>query len=214
MDETALREQRKRDDHDIFTAVHNDLSGAWQRFEHRFRPVVTRVISHALSPGRSKFTHEDVEDSVQVAMLKLAKPNVLNGVETPEGFVVNIAKKTAIDRMRKHNELEVSIDDPDVADKLDLRNDHSLNDPERAAEKAVLNEAVRATLGCLTGQERRALTLRVFESMQTNEVATTMNISERRVNQLISKAYCRLAEPISAVMHEWNQDELKEVEDE
>jgi len=121
----------------------------------------------------------DADDVIAEAFVAVMKKGV-SRVISLRAYLCQVVRNKAVDavraRLRERHLEGADVDSPVV---------------ENAEERAVLalrNEEIRAHLGILTEQQRRAVTERVLRGRPTNEVARELGVSGPRIAALVRQA--------------------------
>ena len=127
----------------------------------------------------------EAEDVVQETMIKVWKRrDQWNEVESIEAFCLTICRNLSVDKMRKMENQNISLEEAD-----DEAPDHSYSsNPEEQAMQQDRIELIRRLIDQLPEKQRSVMQLRDFEGKSYKEIATIMNISEEQVKVNIFRA--------------------------
>ena len=107
-----------------------------------------------------------------------------NEVESIEAFCLTICRNLSVDKMRKMENQNISLEEAD-----DEAPDHSYSsNPEEQAMQQDRIELIRRLIDQLPEKQRSVMQLRDFEGKSYKEIATIMNISEEQVKVNIFRA--------------------------
>ena len=127
----------------------------------------------------------EAEDVVQETMIKIwNRRDQWDEIESIEAFSLTICRNLAVDKMRKIEGQNQSLDE--VANDAPDRS-YSSN-PEEQAMKQDRIELIRRLIGQLPEKQRSAMQLRDFEGKSYKEIAAIMGISEEQVKVNIFRA--------------------------
>ena len=127
----------------------------------------------------------EAEDVVQETMIKVWKRrDQWNEVESIEAFCLTICRNLSVDKMRKMENQNISLEEAD-----EEAPDHSYaSNPEEQAMQQDRIELIRRLIDQLPEKQRSVMQLRDFEGKSYKEIATIMNISEEQVKVNIFRA--------------------------
>ena len=127
----------------------------------------------------------EAEDVVQETMIKIwNRRDQWDEIESIEAFCLTICRNLAVDKMRKIEGQNQSLDE--VANDAPDRS-YSSNPEEQAMQQDRI-ELIRRLIGQLPEKQRSAMQLRDFEGKSYKEIATIMGISEEQVKVNIFRA--------------------------
>ena len=127
----------------------------------------------------------EAEDVVQETMIKIwNRRDQWDEIESIEAFSLTICRNLAVDKMRKIEGQNQSLDE--VANDAPDRS-YSSNPEEQAMQQDRI-ELIRRLIGQLPEKQRSAMQLRDFEGKSYKEIATIMGISEEQVKVNIFRA--------------------------
>ena len=127
----------------------------------------------------------EAEDVVQETMIKIwNRRDQWDEIESIEAFSLTICRNLAVDKMRKIEGQNQSLDE--VANDAPDRS-YSSNPEEQAMQQDRI-ELIRRLIGQLPEKQRSAMQLRDFEGTSYKEIATIMGISEEQVKVNIFRA--------------------------
>jgi RNA polymerase sigma-70 factor (ECF subfamily) len=127
----------------------------------------------------------EAEDVVQETMIKIwNRRDQWDEIESIEAFSLTICRNLALDKMRKIEGQNQSLDE--VAHDAPDRS-YSSNPEEQAMQQDRI-ELIRRLIGQLPEKQRSAMQLRDFEGKSYKEIAAIMGISEEQVKINIFRA--------------------------
>ena len=127
----------------------------------------------------------EAEDIVQETMIKIwNRRDQWDEIESIEAFSLTICRNLAVDKMRKIEGQNQSLDE--VANDAPDRS-YSSNPEEQAMQQDHI-ELIRRLIGQLPEKQRSAMQLRDFEGKSYKEIAAIMGISEEQVKVNIFRA--------------------------
>lgn len=127
----------------------------------------------------------EAEDVVQETMIKIwNRRDQWDEIESIEAFSLTICRNLALDKMRKIEGQNQSLDE--VANDAPDRS-YSSNPEEQAMQQDRI-ELIRRLIGQLPEKQRSAMQLRDFEGKSYKEIAAIMGISEEQVKINIFRA--------------------------
>lgn len=151
-------------------------------FQNDILPLKNELYRLAL---RITLNPAEAEDVVQETMIKIwNRRDQWDEIESIEAFSLTICRNLALDKMRKtegQNQSldEVAVDAPDRS--------YSSNPEEQAMQQDRI-ELIRQLIGQLPEKQRTAMQLRDFEGKSYKEIAAIMGISEEQVKVNIFRA--------------------------
>jgi DNA-directed RNA polymerase specialized sigma24 family protein len=126
---------------------------------------------------------------------KLAKGD---DVHSPEGFLIKVARRRAIDEARRMT--GIRCDDMTVV--ADLGEEHDL--AAKVEEKTCMRHYIEGMREVLTEQEYRAVTLCVIGGLTRPEAAGRLGESPDRMERIMDAAQCKLRSVTAAISNgEW-----------
>lgn len=132
---------------------------------------------------RITLSHEEAEDIVQDTLIKVwDKRENWNEIESIEAFSITICRNLALDRIKKHDNLN---------DSLEERQTESPDTSSTPFEDTLLQdriELVRNLVNALPEKQRSCMQLRDFEGKPYKEIANILGISEEQVKVNIFRA--------------------------
>ena len=132
---------------------------------------------------RITLSHEEAEDIVQDTLIKVwDKRESWNEIESIEAFSITICRNLALDRIKKHDNLN---------DSLEERQTESPDTSLTPFEDTLLQdriELVRNLVNALPEKQRSCMQLRDFEGKPYKEIAKILGISEEQVKVNIFRA--------------------------
>lgn len=127
--------------------------------------------------------HQEAEDIVQDTMLKVwSRRDSLDMVESIEAYALTICRNIALDHMKRHGAMNLSLDDMPL-DRADEREDTLKN-------LSVKNniERIKRLMDTMPEKQRTCMQLRDFEGKTYKEIAAVLDISEEQVKINIFRA--------------------------
>lgn len=132
---------------------------------------------------RITMSREEAEDIVQDTLIKVwDKRDSWEGIDSIEAFSITICRNLALDRIKKHDNLNDSIDETQT-DSID----HSSNPFERTLQRDRV-ELVKNLVDTLPEKQKCCMQLRDFEGKAYKEIAEVLGISEEQVKVNIFRA--------------------------
>lgn len=132
---------------------------------------------------RITLSHEEAQDIVQDTLIKVwDKRESWNEIESIEAFSITICRNLAIDRIKKHDNLN---------DSLEERQTESPDTSSTPFEDTLQQdriELVRNLVNALPEKQRSCMQLRDFEGKPYKEIAKILGISEEQVKVNIFRA--------------------------
>lgn len=132
---------------------------------------------------RITLSHEEAEDIVQDTLIKVwDKCESWNEIESIEAFSITICRNLALDRIKKHDNLNDSLEERQTE-----RPDTSSTPFEDTLQQDRI-ELVRNLVNALPEKQRSCMQLRDFEGKPYKEIAKILGISEEQVKVNIFRA--------------------------
>ena len=132
---------------------------------------------------RITLSHEEAQDIVQDTLIKVwDKRESWNEIESIETFSITICRNLALDRIKKHDNLN---------DSLEERQTESPDTSSTPFEDTLQQdriELVRNLVNALPEKQRSCMQLRDFEGKPYKEIAKILGISEEQVKVNIFRA--------------------------
>ena len=132
---------------------------------------------------RITLSHEEAQDIVQDTLIKVwDKRESWNEIESIEAFSITICRNLALDRIKKHDNLN---------DSLEERQTDSPDTSSTPFEDTLQQdriELVRNLVNALPEKQRSCMQLRDFEGKPYKEIAKILGISEEQVKVNIFRA--------------------------
>ncbi|EFA93092.1 MULTISPECIES: RNA polymerase sigma factor [Prevotellaceae] len=132
---------------------------------------------------RITLSHEEAQDIVQDTLIKVwDKRESWNEIESIEAFSITICRNLALDRIKKHDNLN---------DSLEERQTESPDTSSTPFEDTLQQdriELVRNLVNALPEKQRSCMQLRDFEGKPYKEIAKILGISEEQVKVNIFRA--------------------------
>jgi RNA polymerase sigma-70 factor (ECF subfamily) len=132
---------------------------------------------------RITLRHEDAEDVVQDTLIKVwNRRDNWQEINDIEAFALTICRNLSLDKIKKANNSEASLDDQSV-----FLTDRSSNPYERMIQQDRL-DWVKRLVNNLPEKQRSCMQLRDFEGKSYKEIAEILQISEEQVKVNIFRA--------------------------
>lgn len=132
---------------------------------------------------RITLSHEEAQDIVQDTLIKVwDKRESWNEIESIEAFSITICRNLALDRIKKHDNLN---------DSLEERQTESPDTSSTPFEDTLQQDRidlVRNLVNALPEKQRSCMQLRDFEGKPYKEIAKILGISEEQVKVNIFRA--------------------------
>ena len=150
-------------------------------FRNDVLPLKNELFRLAL---RITLNRAEAEDVVQETMIKVwNRRDRWDEIESIEAFCLTICRNIALDKMKKAENQNQSLEDEHDAP------DHSYSsNPEEQAEQRDGVELIRRLIDNLPEKQRSVMQLRDFEGKSYKEIAQIMAISEEQVKINIFRA--------------------------
>ncbi len=117
-------------------------------------------------------------------------------------YLYTIAKNTCLNELRRHREGMVSLDEPHAAHEGELRRE--LPDPGADPATEFLQKEkenqVRTAIQHLPHNQKIAVILRRYESFSYAEIAATLDVTDKAVKSLLSRAKVNLKNKLAGVV--------------
>ena len=151
-------------------------------FRNDILPLKNELFRLAL---RITLNKNDAEDVVQETMIKVWKRREQwDEIESIEAFCLTICRNTALDRNKRHENHNTSLDEESRQ-----RPDNSYNaDPERQTIENDQILLVRQLMNELPEKQRACMHLRDIEGKAYKEIAQVLDITEQQVKVNIHRA--------------------------
>ncbi len=148
-----------------------------EALNRRFRPA---LMSYFLRRIRR---HSEAEDLTHEVLLRLAERGASVDADRPDAYVFQIATNLLRDQSRRNKvRWDYAVTNSPVELSIDAR------DPHRVVEAKQTLEAVLATLNGLPERTRTIFILFRLEKMRQRDIAETLGISVRTVEQHVLRA--------------------------
>lgn len=132
---------------------------------------------------RITLSHEEAQDIVQDTLIKVwDKRESWNEIESIEAFSITICRNLALDRIKKHDNLNDSLEERQIESP-----DTSSTPFEDTLQQDRI-ELVRNLVNALPEKQRSCMQLRDFEGKPYKEIAKILGISEEQVKVNIFRA--------------------------
>ena len=163
--------------------------GSKVAFEALMRHYYPRILNFIYRFVGNQSTAEDLTQEVFMRVYNNArKYRPKSGFQT---WIYTIAKNIALNDLRRGRRFAYSLDEPTSGDghKIyrETENSEALSPDEKIIqkEKAV---RIRAAIGKLPDNQKVAVILRRYEEFSYAEIAATLNVSDKAVKSLLSRA--------------------------
>ncbi len=151
-------------------------------FENDILPLKNELYRLAL---RITLNPAEAEDVVQDTMIKVwSRRDGWDEIESIEAFCLTICRNLALDRMRKMENQNQSLE----AGEHEKPDQSYSSNPEEQAMQRDRVELIRRLISELPEKQRSAMHLREFEGKSYKEIASIMAISEEQVKVNIFRA--------------------------
>ena len=167
-------------------------------FEELMRNYYPRLLNFIYRFVGNQSTAEDLVQDVFVRVYNTA------GRYRPKSrfqtWIYTIAKNVALNELRRSRRLAYSLDEPTEGDEQKLYQDMGELKENAPDEKIIQKEKavrVRAAIGQLPENQRVAIILRRYEEFSYAEIAATLNVSDKAVKSLISRAMQNLKKQLA-----------------
>lgn len=132
---------------------------------------------------RITLSHEEAQDIVQDTLIKVwDKRESWNEIESIEAFSITICRNLALDRIKKHDNLNDSLEERQT------ENPDTSSTPFEDTLQQDRIELVRNLVNALPEKQRSCMQLRDFEGKPYKEIAKILGISEEQVKVNIFRA--------------------------
>ena len=133
---------------------------------------------------RITLNHEDAEDVVQDTLIKVwNRRERWQEIESMEAFCLTICRNLALDRIRRKDQANTTLDETELSGQQD-----TASDPYEKMQLRDRIEQVRKLIDTLPEKQRSCMQLRDFEGRSYKEIAQILNISEDQVKVNIFRA--------------------------
>ena len=135
---------------------------------------------------RITLNRADAEDVVQETMLKVWKRREQwSELESIEAFCLTICRNVALDKMKRADNQNASLDEGEGYDHADRS--YAANPEEQAVQRNRV-EVVKQLMGQLPEKQRTCMQLRDMEGKAYKDIAQVMGITEQQVKVNIFRA--------------------------
>ncbi|MCI6159970.1 MAG: RNA polymerase sigma factor [Prevotellaceae bacterium] len=132
---------------------------------------------------RITLNQQDAEDVVQDTLMKVwNRREEWDEIDNIEAFVLTIARNLALDKMKRADTFNASIEEGNIAET------HFMSNPYEQIIRRDRIEKVRELLDKLPEKQRSCMQLRDFEGKTYKEIAEILGISEEQVKVNIFRA--------------------------
>ena len=133
---------------------------------------------------RITLNHEDAEDVVQDTLIKVwNRRERWQEIESMEAFCLTICRNLALDRIRRKDQANTTLDETELSGQQD-----TTSDPYEKMQLRDRIEQVRKLIDTLPEKQRSCMQLRDFEGKPYKEIAEVLDISEEQVKVNIFRA--------------------------
>jgi len=158
-------------------------------FEELMRHYYPRILNFIYRFVGNQSTAEDLTQEVFMRVYNNArKYRPKSGFQT---WIYTIAKNVALNDLRRGRRLAYSLDDPaDGDDHKIYRGSEDLKDisPDEKIIQKEKSVRIQAAISQLPENQKIALILRRYEEFSYAEIAATLNVSDKAVKSLLSRA--------------------------
>jgi len=154
---------------------------AWGEFFQAYAP---RIYRYVLTLIHAPSLAEEVVQETMLAIWKSAER--YSGSARPSTWILGIARHKALDKLRRERQdakLQTEHDEPDI-----------VVEPEREAERELLQDRVRKALVRLSQEHRETVVLAFYHGLSYKEIAELMDCPEGTVKSRMFYAKERLKE--------------------
>lgn len=166
---------------------------------HRVIDAIWRIESAKLIAGLTRMVRDVslAEDVAQDALVTALEQWPSSGIpENPGAWLMAVAKRRAVDRLRRNRRLEEKL--VEIGQEVEARQKIEASDLEEALDDPVGDDLLRLIFMCchpvLSTEARVALTLRLFGGLKTEEIARAFLVPTSTVAQRIVRAKRSLRE--------------------
>jgi len=163
--------------------------GSKTAFEALMRHYYPRILNFIYRFVGNQSTAEDLTQEVFIRVYNNArKYRPKSGFQT---WIYTIAKNVALNDLRRSRRLAYSLDDPADGDDQKFHRETEALTVMSPDEKIIQKEKagqIRAAISKLPENQRVALILRRYEEFSYAEIAATLNVSDKAVKSLLSRA--------------------------
>ncbi len=169
-------------------------------FDDLMRKYYPRILNFAYRLVGNRQLAEDLTQDVFIKVYKsAARYRPRSQFQT---WLYTIAKNTCLNALRRKRERIVSLDEPLDADAPDLKKEHL--DPGADPAAVVLQKEkenqVRAAVNDLPDNQKIAVILRRYENFSYAEIAASLNVTDKAVKSLLSRAKVNLKNKLAGVV--------------
>ena len=117
-------------------------------------------------------------------------------------WLYTIAKNTCLNELRRNRGQMLSIDEPVTADERMIKREISDSRADPAGEflRKENTALIQATIHDLPENQRIAVLLRRYENLSYAEIAVTLNVTDKAVKSLLSRAKVNLKNKLSGIV--------------
>lgn len=163
--------------------------GSKTAFEALMRHYYPRILNFIYRFAGNQSTAEDLTQEVFMRVYNNArKYRPKSGFQT---WIYTIAKNVALNDLRRGRRFAYSLDEPASGDDhkiyRETENSEALSPDEMIIQKEKADR-IRAAISKLPENQKLALILRRYEEFSYAEIAATLNVSDKAVKSLLSRA--------------------------
>ena len=152
------------------------------RYERRVFALLSRML------GRGPHV-EDLAQDVFLKAIRALPGFELQGTAKLSSWLLTLATRTAVDRMRKHSVRSeiLGLETPDAI---------TLETPEIEVQRKRLGRAIEQTAGTLSDEQRTAFVLHEFHGFSMRDIPHALSIPESTVKTRLHRARARLSKAL------------------
>lgn len=126
---------------------------------------------------------DDIDDVVQEALTRTAQYTDFRNIDSPTGYVIQVAKSVLVEHYRFHSKTEHTEDGRDLLDQL-----VSPEDLERQLIDEQKLDVIQTTLRQMPELRRQVFIRRKLDGLSREQIAEELNLSVEAVKKHINRA--------------------------
>ncbi|MGD2187434.1 MAG: RNA polymerase sigma factor, partial [Desulfobacterales bacterium] len=168
--------------------------GAFDALMHKYYPRILNFIYRFIG------NRQIAEDLSQDVFMRIYK-NALHYRPRSQfqTWLYTIAKNVCLNELRRNRRRMVSLDETHKSGEKELRK--AIEDPNTNPDEALLRKEkialIRAAIDALPENQRIAVILKRYENFSYNQIAATLNVTDKAVKSLLSRAKVNLKNKLS-----------------
>ena len=170
---------------------------AFEILMHKYYPRILNFVYRFLG---NRQLSEDLTQDVFLKVYKSARR--YRPRSKFQTWLYTIAKNTCLNELRRNREQLASLDEPVTFDarvpKKEISDPHA--DPAEEFFQKEKKSLIRAAINDLPGNQRIAVMLRRYENFSYVEIAETLNVTDKAVKSLLSRAKVNLKNKLAGIV--------------